>query len=108
MQVISEKRVNGELDRDSARVVSLVRTLGALEKPGAVAGARHAVARATDPWESHLGSIMNPMVLLDTIDAIRALIGHERDALASRARTNRALGVGAVADVLSRKRSVQA
>lgn len=51
---------------------------------------------------------MNPMVLLDTIDAIRALIGHERDALASRARTNRALGVGAVADVLSRKRSVQA
>lgn len=34
MQVISEKRVNGELDRDSARVVSLVRTLGALENLG--------------------------------------------------------------------------
>jgi glyceraldehyde-3-phosphate dehydrogenase (NAD(P)) len=40
------------------------------------------------------------IVIPETIDAIRALTGRERDAAASIARTNAALGVGAVATVL--------
>ena len=40
------------------------------------------------------------MTAPSSIDAIRALTGRERDAAASIARTNAALGVGAVATVL--------
>jgi glyceraldehyde-3-phosphate dehydrogenase (NAD(P)) len=40
------------------------------------------------------------IVIPETIDAIRALTGKERDARASIARTDRALGIGAIADAL--------
>lgn len=48
------------------------------------------------------------IVIPDTIDAIRALTGRERDARMSMAKTNRALGVGAIADALSGQRRRQA
>ncbi|MDO9063320.1 MAG: type II glyceraldehyde-3-phosphate dehydrogenase [Microbacterium sp.] len=59
--------------RDSTRVVScnttsIVRVLGALERAGLLLRARGVlIRRATDPWESHLGGIMNTMVPEPTI-----------------------------------------
>lgn len=56
------------LGRDLNRVVScnttsIVRVLGALENAGLLLRARGVlIRRATDPWESHLGGIMNTMV----------------------------------------------
>ncbi|MGQ2914834.1 type II glyceraldehyde-3-phosphate dehydrogenase [Microbacterium aurantiacum] len=56
------------LGRDLTRVVScnttsIVRVLGALENAGLLLRARGVlIRRATDPWESHLGGIMNTMV----------------------------------------------
>ena len=54
--------------RDMTRVVScnttsIVRVLGALQDAGLLSKARGVlIRRATDPWESHLGGIMNTMV----------------------------------------------
>lgn len=54
--------------RDATRVVScnttsVVRTLGALQDAGLLASGRGVLMRrATDPWESHLGGIMNTIV----------------------------------------------
>ena len=42
------------------------------------------------------------IVIPETIDAIRALTGSERDAARSIAETNRSLGIGAVAEALGR------
>ena len=56
------------LNLDSTRVVScnttsIVRTLTALKKAGLLLKARGTLLRrATDPWESHLGGIMNTLV----------------------------------------------
>ncbi|NWG54754.1 MAG: type II glyceraldehyde-3-phosphate dehydrogenase [Hydrogenophilaceae bacterium] len=56
------------LDRQSTRVVScnttsIVRTLGALKRAGLLRRARGTLLRrATDPWESHLGGVMNTLV----------------------------------------------
>ncbi|MEW2011112.1 type II glyceraldehyde-3-phosphate dehydrogenase [Microbacterium sp. NPDC078814] len=56
------------LGRDMTRVVScnttsIVRVLGALTDAGLLLRARGVlIRRATDPWESHLGGIMNTMV----------------------------------------------
>jgi len=61
------------LGRDSTRVVScnttsIVRVLGALTTAGLLERARGVlIRRATDPWESHLGGIMNTMVPEATI-----------------------------------------
>lgn len=61
------------LGRDSTRVVScnttsIVRILGALDAAGLLLRARGVlIRRATDPWESHLGGIMNTMVPEPTI-----------------------------------------
>jgi|TARA_R110002126_G_scaffold20881_31_gene76491 glyceraldehyde-3-phosphate dehydrogenase (NAD(P)) len=61
------------LGRDSTRVVScnttsIVRVLGALDTAGLLQRARGVlIRRATDPWESHLGGIMNTMVPEPTI-----------------------------------------
>lgn len=55
-------------NRDSTRVVScnttsILRTLTALKKAGLLQSARGTLLRrATDPWESHLGGIMNTLV----------------------------------------------
>jgi glyceraldehyde-3-phosphate dehydrogenase (NAD(P)) len=54
--------------RDSTRIVSCnttstVRTLSALKRAGLLGRARGTLLRrATDPWESHLGGIMNTLV----------------------------------------------
>lgn len=54
--------------RDCTRVVScnttsILRTLGSLKRAGLLAKARGTLLRrATDPWESHLGGIMNTLV----------------------------------------------
>ena len=56
------------LGRDSTRVVScnttsIVRVLGALQDAGLLVRARGVlIRRATDPWESHLGGVMNTVV----------------------------------------------
>lgn len=56
------------IDRDCTRVVScnttsMLRTLGALKRAGLLVKARGTLLRrATDPWESHLGGIMNTLV----------------------------------------------
>lgn len=56
------------LGRNSTRVVScnttsIVRTLSALKRAGLLRRARGTLLRrATDPWESHLGGIMNTLV----------------------------------------------
>ncbi len=56
------------LGRDATRVVSCnttstVRTLSALKRAGLLKRARGTLLRrATDPWESHLGGIMNTLV----------------------------------------------
>lgn len=47
----------------SCNTTSIVRTLGALRRAGLLRKARGTLLRrATDPWESHLGGIMNTLV----------------------------------------------
>jgi len=65
---VADANYASALDRDSTRVVSCnttatVRTLGALKRAGVLRRARGTLLRrATDPWESHLGGIMNTLV----------------------------------------------
>lgn len=65
---VAESNYESALDRDSTRVVSCnttstVRTLTALKRAGLLRRARGTLLRrATDPWESHLGGIMNMLV----------------------------------------------
>lgn len=65
---VAESNYAGALDRDCTRVVSCnttatVRTLSALKRAGLLKKARGTLLRrATDPWESHLGGIMNTLV----------------------------------------------
>jgi glyceraldehyde-3-phosphate dehydrogenase (NAD(P)) len=64
----AENNYASALNRDSTRVVScnttsIVRTLSALKRAGLLESARGTLLRrATDPWESHLGGIMNTLV----------------------------------------------
>lgn len=65
---VAEVNYASALDRDSTRVVSCnttatVRTLAALKRAGLLRRARGTLLRrATDPWESHEGGIMNTLV----------------------------------------------
>ncbi|UKA68450.1 type II glyceraldehyde-3-phosphate dehydrogenase [Arthrobacter sp. FW306-05-C] len=65
---VAQANYDSALGRDITRVVScnttsIVRVLGALQEAGLLAKARGVlIRRATDPWESHLGGIMNTMV----------------------------------------------
>jgi glyceraldehyde-3-phosphate dehydrogenase (NAD(P)) len=65
---VAEASYAATIGRDSTRVVScnttsIVRTLGALKRAGLLERARGTLLRrATDPWESHLGGIMNTLV----------------------------------------------
>lgn len=65
---VAEASYAGAVGRDSTRVVScnttsIVRTLTALKRAGLLASARGTLLRrATDPWESHQGGIMNTLV----------------------------------------------
>lgn len=65
---VAEANYNSALGRDATRVVScnttsVVRTLTALKRAGLLARARGTIMRrATDPWESHKGGIMNTLV----------------------------------------------
>ena len=65
---VAEANYASALDRDCTRVVSCnttatVRTLSALKRAGLLRRARGTLMRrATDPWESHLGGIMNTLV----------------------------------------------
>ncbi|WP_231568232.1 type II glyceraldehyde-3-phosphate dehydrogenase [Novosphingobium malaysiense] len=65
---VAEASYETALGRDCTRVVScnttsIVRTLSALKFAGLLARARGTLLRrATDPWESHLGGIMNTLV----------------------------------------------
>ena len=65
---VAEANYATALGRDSTRVVScnttsIVRTLSALKRAGLMGSARGTLLRrATDPWESHLGGIMNTLV----------------------------------------------
>lgn len=65
---VAQANYESALGRDMTRVVScnttsIVRVLGALQDAGLLARARGVlIRRATDPWESHLGGIMNTMV----------------------------------------------
>jgi glyceraldehyde-3-phosphate dehydrogenase (NAD(P)) len=64
----SETNYESALNLDATRVVScnttsILRTLGALKRANILEYARGTLLRrATDPWESHLGGIMNTMV----------------------------------------------
>ncbi|MDG2432394.1 type II glyceraldehyde-3-phosphate dehydrogenase [Flavobacterium sp.] len=64
----AESNYKTALNLDATRVVScnttsILRTLTALKKAGLLEYARGTLLRrATDPWESHLGGIMNTMV----------------------------------------------
>lgn len=64
----AENNYQSALNLDATRVVScnttsILRTLTALKKAGLLDYARGTLLRrATDPWESHLGGIMNTMV----------------------------------------------
>ncbi|WP_027066197.1 type II glyceraldehyde-3-phosphate dehydrogenase [Maribacter sp. Hel_I_7] len=64
----AENNYNSALNLDSTRVVScnttsILRTLTALKRADLLDYARGTLLRrATDPWESHLGGIMNTMV----------------------------------------------
>ena len=64
----AENNYHTALGRESTRVVSCnttstVRTLSALKRAGLLHRARGTLLRrATDPWESHLGGIMNTLV----------------------------------------------
>lgn len=65
---VAEANYASAVGRDSTRVVScnttsIVRTLTALKKAGLLHRARGTLLRrATDPWESHQGGIMNTLV----------------------------------------------
>lgn len=65
---VAEANYETAVGRDSTRVVSCnttatVRTLSALKRVGLLLSARGTLLRrATDPWESHLGGIMNTLV----------------------------------------------
>ncbi|XKG59491.1 type II glyceraldehyde-3-phosphate dehydrogenase [Caenispirillum salinarum] len=65
---VAEASFAGAIGRDCTRVVScnttsIVRTLTALKRAGLLRRARGTLLRrATDPWESHLGGIMNTLV----------------------------------------------
>jgi len=65
---VSDANYASAVGRDSTRVVScnttsIVRTLTALKRAGLLGSARGTLLRrATDPWESHLGGIMNTLV----------------------------------------------
>jgi glyceraldehyde-3-phosphate dehydrogenase (NAD(P)) len=65
---VADSNYETALGRDSTRVVScnttsIVRTLTALKRAGLLKRARGTLLRrATDPWESHLGGIMNTLV----------------------------------------------
>ena len=65
---VAEASYASALDRESTRVVScnttsIVRTLTALKNAGLLRRARGTLLRrATDPWESHMGGIMNTLV----------------------------------------------
>ncbi|MGE0160818.1 MAG: type II glyceraldehyde-3-phosphate dehydrogenase [Gemmatimonadales bacterium] len=57
----------------SCNTTSIVRTLTALKREGLLASARGTLLRrATDPWESHLGGIMNTVVPELTIPSHQA------------------------------------
>ncbi|MEQ1729648.1 MAG: type II glyceraldehyde-3-phosphate dehydrogenase, partial [Vicinamibacterales bacterium] len=70
---VAQANYASALGRDTTRVVScnttsIVRVLGALDNAGLLLRARGVLLRrATDPWESHLGGIMNTMVPEPTI-----------------------------------------
>jgi glyceraldehyde-3-phosphate dehydrogenase (NAD(P)) len=70
---VAQANYDSALGRDTTRVVScnttsIVRVLGALDQAGLLLRARGVlIRRATDPWESHLGGIMNTMVPEPTI-----------------------------------------
>jgi glyceraldehyde-3-phosphate dehydrogenase (NAD(P)) len=65
---VAEANYATAIGRDSTRVVScnttsIVRTLGALKRAGLLKRARGTLLRrATDPWESHLGGLMNTVL----------------------------------------------
>lgn len=65
---VAESNYADAVGRSATRVVScnttsIVRTLGALKRAGLLTKARGTLLRrATDPWESHLGGIMNTLV----------------------------------------------
>jgi glyceraldehyde-3-phosphate dehydrogenase (NAD(P)) len=65
---VAEANYGDAFGRDATRVVScnttsIVRTLHSLRSAGLLAKARGTLLRrATDPWESHLGGIMNTLV----------------------------------------------
>ncbi len=70
---VAQANYDSARGRDTTRVVScnttsIVRVLGALDNAGLLLRARGVlIRRATDPWESHLGGIMNTMVPEPTI-----------------------------------------
>lgn len=70
---VAQANYASAVGRDSTRVVScnttsIVRVLGALDAAGLLLRARGVlIRRATDPWESHLGGIMNTMTPESTI-----------------------------------------
>lgn len=65
---VADANYGSAVGRDATRVVScnttsIVRTLTALKRAGLLRKARGTLLRrATDPWESHLGGIMNTLV----------------------------------------------
>jgi glyceraldehyde-3-phosphate dehydrogenase (NAD(P)) len=65
---VAETSYSSTIGRNATRVVScnttsIVRTLGTLKNAGLLKKARGTLLRrATDPWESHLGGIMNTLV----------------------------------------------
>ncbi len=65
---VAEANYDSAVGRNSTRVVScnttsIVRTLGALKRAGLLKRARGTLLRrATDPWESHLGGLMNTVL----------------------------------------------
>ncbi len=70
---VAEASYDGAIGRQSTRIVScnttsIVRTLTALKRAGLLRRARGTLMRrATDPWESHEGGIMNTLVPEDEI-----------------------------------------
>lgn len=65
---VAQANYSSALGRDMTRVVScnttsIVRVLGALKRADLLSKARGVlIRRATDPWESHMGGIMNTVV----------------------------------------------
>lgn len=70
---VAESNYASAIGKTATRIVScnttsIVRTLGALKKAGLLNKARGTLLRrATDPWESHAGGIMNTLVPEPTI-----------------------------------------